>query len=64
VTTTATNTTIAGVTLTNVPTTLSTGLNNGNTNKNTTTVTNPSDHCFQANKKKLQLILFSIKAYF
>ncbi|CAF4900556.1 unnamed protein product, partial [Rotaria sp. Silwood2] len=42
VTTTATNTTIAGVTLTNVPTTLSTGLNNGNTNKNTTTVTNPS----------------------
>ncbi|CAF4917263.1 unnamed protein product, partial [Rotaria sp. Silwood2] len=47
VTTTATNTTIAGVTLTNVPTTLSTGLNNGNTNKNTTTVTNPSSSIVQ-----------------
>ncbi|CAF0926431.1 unnamed protein product [Rotaria sp. Silwood1] len=46
-TTTVTNATITGITLANVPTTLSTGLNNVNTNKNTTTVTNPSSPIVQ-----------------
>ncbi|CAM4857159.1 unnamed protein product [Rotaria socialis] len=46
-TTTAMNTTIAGTTLTNVPTVLSTGITTGNTNKNTNTLTNPSASTIQ-----------------
>ncbi|CAF1260520.1 unnamed protein product [Rotaria magnacalcarata] len=46
-TTTATNTTIAGTTVTNVPTVLSTGITTGNTNKNTNTLTNPSASTIQ-----------------